>query len=63
MASEPTLKPLNVSPRLHETVKIIAALSGKGISETADELLLPVAERRKISLIADAASKNEKASK
>lgn len=62
MASQktPTLRPLNVSTQLHETTKIVAALSRKGLSEVADELYLPVAEKRKALLIAEAA-KNGKA--
>lgn len=57
------LKPLNVSPQLHETTKIIAALALKGIAEIADEIYLPIAEKRKSQLIAEAAAKNGKAGK
>jgi hypothetical protein len=59
---QPTLRPLNVSVRLHETTKIIAALARKGISEVADEIYLPIAERRKSQLITEAAA-NGKAAK
>jgi len=56
MAEQKTgLRPLNVSARLHEKTKIIAALSRKGISEIADEIYLPIAERREAALIAEAA--------
>lgn len=60
MADQKTgLRPLNVSPRLHEKTKIIAALARKGIAEIADEIYLPIAERREAALIAEA-SKNGK---
>ena len=56
-----TLQPLNVSTRLHEKTKIIAALSRKGIAEIADEIYLPVAERRESALIAEASKKQQSA--
>lgn len=61
--STSNLKPLNVSSRLHEKTKSIAALDKKGIGEIADELYLPVAEKRFDQLIAAAAAKNGKAAK
>jgi hypothetical protein len=57
------LRPLNVSARLHEKTKIIAALSRKGISEIADEIYLPIAERREAALIAEAAKNGKAAAK
>lgn len=53
---KPTLMPLNVRARLHEKTKVIAALSKMGIAEVADELFLPVAEKREAQLISEAAN-------
>ena len=49
------LQPLNINRRLHEKVKIVAALSRKGIAEVADEMFMPIVERREAALIAEAA--------
>lgn len=57
------LKPLTVSPRLHAKTKLIATLDGKGIGEVADELYLPIAEKRADELMLAAASKNGKGRK
>ncbi len=54
---ENNLQPLNVNRRLHEKVKIVAALSRKGIAEVADEMFTPIVERREAMLIAEASKK------
>jgi hypothetical protein len=40
------LKPLAMSPALHAKTRLIAGLSGKAIWLVADELYLPIAEKR-----------------
>jgi hypothetical protein len=51
------LKPLTVSPRLHAKTKLIATLDGKQIGQVADELYLPIAEKRADELMMAAATK------
>jgi hypothetical protein len=55
--STSTLKPLSVSPRLHAKTKLIATLDGKHIGVIADELYLPIAERRAEELMVAATKK------
>lgn len=49
------LKSMSVSPRLHEKTKIIATMTKQGMGEVADNLFLPIAEKRADQLILEAA--------